>query len=44
MVVRCRNSYLRSDKTASFVCLVLFKDEWRKVSPRFHLFVSDINH
>ena len=28
----------------SFVLLVLFKNVWgRRVSPRFHLFVSDIN-
>ena len=28
---------------ASFVFLVLFKDEGCRVSPRFHLFVSDVN-
>ena len=28
---------------ASFVSLVLFKNAGRKVSPRFHLFVSDVN-
>ena len=44
MVVRCRNSYLGQHKTASFVCIVLFKDEGRRVSPRFHFFVSDVNH
>ena len=28
---------------ASFVSLVLFKNAGRKVSPRFHVFVSDVN-
>ena len=31
------------ETNASFVCLVLFKDRGRRVSPRFYLFVSDIN-
>ena len=28
---------------ASLVFRVLVKDEWRRMSPKFHLFVSDIN-
>ena len=27
----------------SFLCLVLFKDRGRKVSSKFHLFLSDVN-
>ena len=38
-----RNFCLWPAETASFVCLVLFKNRWRRVSPTFHLFVSDIN-
>ena len=30
-------------ETASFVFLVLLKNGGRKVSPRFQLFVSDVN-
>ena len=39
----CRRSYLGPAEIASFVFLVLFKDEGGRVSPRFHLFVSDVN-
>ena len=39
-----RDSSLGPAEIASFVHLVLFKDEGRRVSPRFHLFVSDVNH
>ena len=35
--------YLRPADIASFVFLVSFKDCGRRVSPRFHLFVSDVN-
>ena len=34
----CRKSYLGLAEIASFVFLVLFKDEGGRVSPRFHLF------
>ena len=44
VVTWSRKSSLAPAKIAFFVCLVLLKDEGRKVSPRFHLFVSDINH
>ena len=36
-------SCLGPAEIASFVSLVLFKNAGRKVSPRFHLFVSDFN-
>ena len=39
-----RKSSLGPVKIASFLCLVLFKGEGRRLSPRFHLFVSDVNH
>ena len=39
-----KKSYLGSAAIVSFVLQVLFKDERRRVSPRFHLFVSNINH
>ena len=38
-----RKSYLGPAEIASVVFLVLFKDEGRRVSPRFHLFVSRFN-
>ena len=38
-----RKSCLGLAEIASFVSLVLFKNAGRKVSPRFHLFVSDVN-
>ena len=38
-----RKSCLGLAKFAYFVFLVLFKDGGRRVSPRFHLFVSDVN-
>ena len=44
VVTWSRNSSLGPAEIASFVHLVLFKDEGRRVSPRFHLFVSDVNH
>ena len=28
---------------ASFVCLILFKDGGHRVSPKSHIFVSDVN-
>ena len=39
-----RNSCLEPSEIASFVCLLLYKDEWRRVSLRFNIFVSDVNH
>ena len=38
-----KKSYFRLSEIASFVFLFLFKDGERRVSPRFHLFVSDVN-
>ena len=38
-----RKSCLGPAEIASFVSLVLFKNARRKVNPRFHLFVSDVN-
>ena len=38
-----RKSCLGLAKIASFVSLILFKDGGRKVSPRFQLFISDVN-
>ena len=38
-----RNSCFGSAEIESFVFLVLFKDGGPSVSPRFHLFVSDVN-
>ena len=43
MVIWSKKSYLGPDEIISFVFLVLFKDVGRKVTPRFHLFLSDIN-
>ena len=39
----CRKSCLGLAEISSFVFLVLFKDGGRRVSPRFHLFVSDVD-
>ena len=44
MVIWSINSSLGPAEITSFVRLVLFKDEGRRVSPRFHLFVFDVNH
>ena len=44
VVAWSRKSSLGPAEIASIVCLVLFKDEGCRVSPRFHLFVSDVNH
>ena len=38
-----RKSCIGLAKIASFMFLVLFKDGRCKVSPRFYLFVSDVN-
>ena len=38
-----RKSCLGLAEIASFVSLVLFKNAGRKVSPIFHLIVSDVN-
>ena len=43
VVAWTKKSFLGPAVTAFFVFQVLFKDEWRRVSRRFHLFVSDIN-
>ena len=43
MVACSKKSYLGPVDIASFVFLVSFKDCGRRVSPRFHLFVSDVN-
>ena len=43
MLVWSRKSCLGLAEITSFVFLVLFKDRGRRVSPRFHLFVSDVN-
>ena len=44
MVVAWGRDYcLGPAEIASFVFLVLFKDGRPSVSPRFHLFVSDVN-
>ena len=44
VVVACsKKSCLGPAEIASFVFLVLFKDGKRRVSPRFPLFVSDVN-
>ena len=39
----CRKSCLGPAEMSSFVFLVLFKDEGDRVSPIFHVFVSDVN-
>ena len=41
--VESRKSSLGPTEIAFFVFLVLFKDEGCRVSPRFHLFTSDVN-
>ena len=38
-----KTSYFGLSEIASLVFLFLFKDEERRVSPKFHLFVSDVN-
>ena len=38
-----RKSCLESAEIQSFVFLVLFNDWGRRVSPKFHLFVSDVD-
>ena len=38
-----RKSYSEPAEIASIVFLVSFKNGGRRVSPRFHLFVSDVN-
>ena len=43
VLVWSRKSCLGPAEIASFVFLVLFKDGEHKVSPRFHIFVSDVN-
>ena len=43
VLVWSRKSCLGLAEIASVV-LVLFKDGGHRVSPRFHLFVSDVNH
>ena len=43
VVAWSRKSYLGPDEITSFVCLVLFKDGGRRVSPRINFFVSDVN-
>ena len=43
VVVWSRKSYLGLTEIASFVFLVLLNDGGCRVSPRFHLFVSDFN-
>ena len=44
VVAWSKYSGLGPAEIASFVRLVLFKDEGRRVSPRFHLFIFDVNH
>ena len=43
MLARSRDSCLEPTEVASFVFLVLLKDGGPSVSPRFPLFVSDVN-
>ena len=43
MVAWTRKCCLGPADIASFLFLLLFKDGERSVSPRFHLFVSDVN-
>ena len=43
LVAWSRKSCLGLVEITSFLSLVLFKNAGRKVSPRFHLFVSDFN-
>ena len=42
-MARSRDSCLEPTEVASFVFLVLLKDGRPSVSPRFPLFVSDVN-
>ena len=42
-MVWSRKSCLGPARIVSFVYLVLFKNAGRKMSPRFHLFLSDVN-
>ena len=42
LMARSRKSCLGPAEIASFVFLVLFKDGGRRMSLRFHLFVSDV--
>ena len=44
VVAWSKKSSLGPDEIASLMYLVLFKDKGRRVSPTFHLFVSDVNH
>ena len=44
MVAWSRKTSLGPAEIASIACLVLIKDEGCRVSPRFHLFVSGVNH
>ena len=41
---RGRKSFLRPAEISSLVFLVIIKDEGCRLSPRFHVFVSDVNH
>ena len=43
VVAWSKDSSLEPVEIASFVRLVLLKYEGLRVSPRFHLFVSDVN-
>ena len=43
MLVWSRKSCLGLPEIASFVFLVLFKDDTHMLTPRFHLFVSEVN-
>ena len=38
-----RKFYSEPAERASIVFLVLFKNGGRRVSPRFHIFISDVN-
>ena len=41
---RGRKYLLRPPEISSLVFLVIIKDEGCRLSPRFHVFVSDVNH
>ena len=44
MVETCsRKFYSEPAETASIVFLVLFKNGGSRMSPRFHIFISDVN-
>ena len=43
MVVAWSRKYCLGLLKSHVLCLVLFKDGGRRVSPIFHLFVSDVN-